>query len=202
VKVRLHPWYLVVSAILVGAVALAAPARRLYLRELEGWTEEIKIYRGFDTALILRGTLLETTIRGHLAEERRRLVNPTPEDHEEFLERMRTDAAAYQDVVFSASTPLPASRRFGESDTGWVIWLEADGTREELVSVDHIRTPSPLHRELYAHLTIWSELWIARFRRSVAEPDEVVFHVGSGYGNGELRWKHLDERRQPVTTLR
>jgi hypothetical protein len=192
-------WFPLAGALLALLVATGAvgspPARRTYLRTLESWTDELKIYRGFDTALILRATLLEPFMRQDLAEERRRLVNPTPEDHQAFLARMKSDATAYHDVVFSASTPLPASRRFGESDAGWVIWLEADGAREKLVSVEHIRTPSPLHRELYAHLTIWSELWIARFERTIAEPDEVVFHVGSGYGNGDVRWKNLDARR-------
>jgi hypothetical protein len=179
---------------LVALGLVAASPRRTYERALWDATEELKVYRGFDTALILRGTLLDRPMRAALAEERRRLVNPTTEDHAAFLARMDDDHARFHDVVFSASSPLPGARTFGESDAGWLVWLEADGVRQELVSIERVRRPSPVHRELYAHLTIWSELWIARFRKSAANPDEVIFHVGSGYGNGELRWDRLRER--------
>lgn len=193
----MRSWRVAVVALLVGLAALASgPAwsiseRRAYLRDLKRFTQETRIYHGFQTALILRGTYLHPRMRADLAAERRRLINPTPEDHQAFVARMQADGAAYHDVVFSAMTPLKAARRFGEADTGWVIWLEADGTRQELVSVEHIRRPSALHRELYAHMTQWSELWIARFDKTVQNPSKVVFHVGSGYGNDDLVWMDL-----------
>jgi hypothetical protein len=179
----------------VAALAVvAAGPRRTYERDLSAATEELKIYRGFDTALILRATLLDAPMRAALAAERQRLVNPSPDNHERFVDRMSEDLRRYHDVVFSASSPLPSARTFGETDAGWLIWLEADGVREPLVSIERIRTPSPLHRELYTHLTLWADLWVARFDKTVAEPDEVVLHVGSGYGNGEVRWKSLRQR--------
>ena len=184
------------SLALAALVLVAAVSpRKTYLRELDEATRELRRYKGFQTALILRATYLDGEMRRHLAEERSRLVNPAPEDDAAFVERMKDDGAAYHDVVFSAMTPLAAARTFGEADTGWVIWLEADGTREELVSCERIRKPSPLHRELYAHLNQWSELWIARFRKTAANPDEVVLHVGSGYGNGDVTWSGLRQRR-------
>lgn len=185
----------ILALVLVALGLVAASPRRMYQKDLAEWTEELKLYRTFDTALIMRATYLDAPMRQALAEERRRLVNPDADNHAAFLARMDADQAAYHDVVFSASTPLPAARRFGESDTGWVIWLEADGTREKLVSVEHIRQPTALHLELYDHMTKWSELWIARFERTVQDPDTVVLHVGSGYGNGDLVWKKLDSRR-------
>lgn len=192
-------------AVLLTMAALllvAASPRREYLRTLEAWTDELKLYRGFDTALILRGTYLDSPMRSALADERRRLVNPTPDNHEAFVARMAADQAKFHDVVFSASSPLPAARTFGESDSGWVIWLEADGQREELISIERIRRPTGLHTELYAHKTIWAELWIARFAKTVTDPDEVVLHVGSGYGNGDVRWDGLDSKRSKSPSQR
>ena len=180
---------------LVALLLVAASPRREYLRTLEAWTGELKLYRGFDTALILRGTYLDAPMRAALADERRRLVNPAPDNHDAFVARMAADQAKYHDIVFSASSGLPAARTFGEADSGWVIWLEADSVREELLSVERIRRPSGLHTELYAHKTIWADLWIARFARTVADPDTVVLHVGSGYGNGDVTWTDLDARR-------
>lgn len=191
----------IVLALGLALLALAQPVhsanpRRTYERGLRTWTDELRIYRGFQTALLLRATYLDSPMRRLLADERRRLVNPIQADHEAFVARMAADDAAYHDVVFSAQTPMPAAKRFGEADTGWVIWLEADGTREEMVSVEWIRRPSALHRELYDHMNVWSELWIARFARTVEDPDEVVLHIGSGYGNGDVRWSSLRERRR------
>jgi hypothetical protein len=185
----------ILKAVLIACVLTAASPRRAYERTFEQGTQELKIYRGFDTALILRATLLDEPMRATIAEERRRLVNPSSEDHQEFLDRMQSDLGAFHDIVFSASSGLVAARNFGESDAGWVVWLEADGTREEMVSIERIRKPSALHRELYTHLNLWADLWVVRFRKTVVEPDEIVLHVGSGYGNGELRWKDL--RRAP-----
>jgi hypothetical protein len=185
-----------VALLSLAALALvAASPRREYLRSLDSSTGELKIYRTFDTALILRATYLDGPMRAAIAAERRRLVNPAPENHQAFVARMAADQAEYHDVVFSASSPLPAARTFGESDAGWVIWLEADGVRQELISVERIRRPTGLHLELYAHKTIWADLWIARFAKTVADPDHVVLHVGSGYGNGDVEWGDLGARR-------
>ncbi len=183
-----HVAALMLGTLLVGVVAFGASPRKMYLRELDRWTEEIRIYKAFQTALILRGTYLSRPMRTQLADERRRLVNPTPESHAAFVERMNDDHSQFHDVIFSAQTPLTSRQRFGENDSGWTIWLEADGERQDLVSVEHVRRPSSVHTELYAHMNIWSELWIARFRKSKADQREIVFHVGSGFGNKELQW--------------
>ena len=181
--------------LLVAGLLVAAGPRRTYEKALRSWTDELKIYRNFDTALILRATYLDAPVRALLAAERRRLVNPTPEDHAAFEQRMAKDNERFHDIVFSAQTPMPAASTFGEADTGWVIWLEADGQRQNLVSIERIRKPTPLHRELYAHMNVWSELWIARFDKTVTDPDSVVLHIGSGYGNGDVAWRDLDRRR-------
>jgi hypothetical protein len=83
---------------------------------------------------------------------------------------------------------MPGPLRFGPGDDRWNVRLLADGAEEPLVTVYQVRTPTTLHRSLYPHLNQWSELWIARFHRSVTAPREVIFHVGGGYGHGELRW--------------
>lgn len=69
--------------------------------------------------------------------------------------------------------------------------LTADGTTEALVTLFKVKDPNMLQRSLYPHFNIWSDLWIARFQRTVQDPDVVIFQVGGGYGNGELRWDGL-----------
>ncbi len=173
----------------VAVLLVAATPRKLYERAFAESTRELIIYRGFQTALIMRGTLLTPTFRATLAEERKRLANPEPDDHQEFVARMSRDAAAWHEVVFSAGSSLPEGRKFGDDDAGWKLTLTADGTREALVEAYKVRRPTPLHMELYVHMNMWSDLWIARFERTVVSPSRVVLKVGSGYGNGELVWE-------------
>lgn len=178
-------------ALLLVVVAGCATPRGLFLRAAEHQTRLMRVYDGFSTTLILRGTLLTSEYRATMAEERRRLLDASAEDHAGFVERMAQDDADYLEVVFSADSPQPEGDRFGDSDDGWILRLEADGVDQPLVTAYRVRRPTPLHRALYPHLNIWSELWIARFERTVADPEEVVLKVGSGYGHGELTWTGL-----------
>ena len=160
---------------------------RAWERFIDGWTRELVIYEEFSTALILRGTYLDDAVRTGIAEERRRRLGLTADEHADFLRIMAEDDAIYHEVVFSADSSLPNGRVFGSED-GWQVRLTADGTPQALVTVFREIKPNPLQRALYVHLNQWSELWIARFAKTIASPRVVEFQVGSGYGNGSLRW--------------
>ena len=129
-----------------------------------------------------------------IAEERRRLLHAPEADHQSFIATMKSDADAYHEVVFSADSGMPEGERFGKGDDGWAVRLFADGTQETLVTLFQERDPNMLQRSLYPHFNLWSDLWIARFRRTVTDPDRIVLEVGGGYGNGELVWDGLRSR--------
>lgn len=167
------------------------PARKEYLDNLGSWTEEAIVYRGLQTALIMRATLLEPVFREVAANERRRLLAADADDHDAFVERMRRDGSEFYDIVFSASSSLPQGNHFGANDAGWKLSLYADDQRATLVDVHHVRRPTPLHQGLYTHINLWSELWIARFERNVARPNTVVLKAASGFGHTELEWSNL-----------
>jgi hypothetical protein len=151
------------------------------------WTREMVIYEAFSTALILRGTYLHHDLRAALADERRSRLGLTAEDHADFVRQMAEDDAIYHEVVFSADSGMAAARDFGTED-GWHIRLTADGVDQPLVTVFRERRPNPLQIALYTHMNRWSDLWIARFGKSVAQPKEVVFQVGSGYVTDNERY--------------
>jgi hypothetical protein len=187
-------WRRGVAALLLlsGFASLGMTPRRTYLEAYDRSTRRLVLYWDVATALILRGTYLTPHYRAVMAEERRRLLGATEDDHQAYVDALRADGASFHEVVFSADSGLEeGTRKFGLGDDGWVLRLEADGTVEDLVSIYRVRRPNPLQRALYPHFNIWSDLWIARFARTVAEPDLVVLHVGSGYGNGALRWEGL-----------
>lgn len=168
-------------------VACAKTPRGLYLDTLDTQTEALLVSHNLGTALRLRGTYLSPSFRQALAEERKRLLGATDDDHTAFLRRMEDDGAAYHEVVFTAETAIVDQRAtFTDDDSGWKVRLEADGKVEPLVTLYRVRRPTALHEQLYAHKNLWNELWIARFERTVARPSNVRFHVGSGFGHDAL----------------
>lgn len=178
--------------LLLGGSALAvvgASPRRTYAKAHRAWTRELVLYYDAATALILRATLLEPSFRAAMADERRRLMDPTDADHAAFVARMQADGATFHDVVFAADSAFDNAERFGPGDDRWNLRLEADGAEQPFVQVDRVRKPSPLHEALYAQHNRWSDLWIARWRRASSSPRAVVLHVGGGFGNGECTWE-------------
>lgn len=169
-------------------LAGAGSPRRTYLKEHRAYTRELVLYNDFSTALLMRATLLEPAFRTAIVIERQRLLNPNAENQAAFVARMEQDGQLYYEVVYAADSAFENAEKFGPGDDRWNVRLLADGVEEPLVAIDRVRKPSPLHDALYVQTNIWSQLWIARFTRTVASPNEVVVLVGGGYGNGELRW--------------
>ncbi|MCA9492591.1 MAG: hypothetical protein KC621_21810, partial [Myxococcales bacterium] len=185
------------TLLLSGAalMCLGASERKTYLRAHREWTRKLVLYHDFGTALMMRATLLEPAFRTLLAHERRRLLDPSEENHQAFVERMERDGAAYVEIVFAADSGFDNGHRFGPGDDRWNLRCEADGVDQPLVAVEQVRKPSPLHDTLYVQHDQWSELWIARFERTVPSPRSVVLHVGGGYGNGTCTWDLHPSRR-------
>lgn len=178
------------AALLLASVLFltAATPTRTYKRALKEHTEELVVYQGFETALILRATLLTPGFRETYAQERKALTGTTAEEHADYLRRSREDALAYHEVVFSADSPM-GLERFGTDESGWTLRLEADGKPQALVTVFEVNKPTSVQQALFTHLNIWSNLWVARFARTVDAPSQVSLHIGSGFGNGTLTWE-------------
>lgn len=177
-------WRLVIA----GTLGCHGP-RADYEKALWSATEELRVTWRMGTALDLRATYLSAGFRERMLAEQVRLLGPVG-DHEAAATRSAQDLAAYHEIVFSAATGLYDDRLDFGTDEGWQISLLDDqGVPQPLVTVYELRRASSLQRELFAHDTMWSELWVARFARATAEPAALVFHVGSGYGHGSARFE-------------
>lgn len=163
-------------------------SRRDYLRAHRRFTRELVLYNDFSTALTLQATLLEPEFRDALTAERTRLLRPDDANQAEFAARMAADGGSGHEIVFAADSALPNADKFGPGDDRWNLRLITDGVEQQLVAIERVRVPSPLHEALYVQLDQWSELWIARFTRTIQHPSRVVLIVGGGYGNGEVEW--------------
>lgn len=179
-----------IRALLVLALATGcAHARGDYLRTYWGSTEKLEMYDGFGTALRVRATYLSPTFRTAMADERARLLGPAADDHADFKARLLDDAAVYHEILFTAESSYDQNQlSFGEDDKGWRIRLEADGQAEGLVTVYQIKKPTLLHERLLDGYDRYTQLWVAKFARTVTAPSEVVLHLGSGHGHTQVRW--------------
>lgn len=190
-----------VAATALLGLALASPAlggspRRHYLRAHDAVTEKLVIYDGFHTAVLMRATLIDPRFVDALAMERARLLGPALQDPHALIEEMRLDREGVFEVVFAADSALPHGEQFLPDEPGWSIVLEADGVEQPLVSVEHLRDPTPMQRALFPQVTIWAEMYVARFQRTVSSPDRVEMHVGSGYGHGTITWERTRRRER------
>jgi hypothetical protein len=183
------------SLVLLAGVMLATGftlhrnPRKPYLEAYAAQTRHLVLYWDFQTSLNLRATYLSHAFRERIAAERTRAIHPPAEDQERFLKSLRDDDAAYHEIVFSADSGIDDFPEFGTNEKGWILRLEADGVDQPLVTAYRVHKPNPLQKALYPHFNIWSHLWIARFERVTPDPDRIVLHVGSGYGNGDLTWE-------------
>jgi hypothetical protein len=161
-----------------------------YMKAHDQHTDHLTVYRDLANVLTLHGTYLSPSFREAIAAERRRLLAPTDEAHDRYVRILTDDGEAYHEVVFTAESVmvLAPELRFGESDAGWHIRLEADGVIQPLVTVFQIDPPTAVQRAIYAQSNEFNTLWMARFERVTREPARVVLKVGSGYGHGELSW--------------
>ena len=176
------------AALALAPRAAARSPRKLYLDVHEVWTRELRLYQGFHTAILARGTWLSKPFRAALAEERRRMFGPTDADHADFLAGMEADGAQYQDVMLAVDSSFDEARTVGaQGDDRWNVRFEADDQAESVVEISHIRQPTPLHIQLYPQTNIWCELYLCRFQRS-RDPQVARFHIGGGFGQGTMVW--------------
>lgn len=190
---------LVLGLLVTGpAHALGDRARRAYLRAHRAVTEQLVIYKGFETALLMRATLIDPLFLDALSRERARLLGPALDDPERLIQEMELDREGIFEVVFAADSGMPFGKDFAPDEKGWTLRMEADGEEQPLIRVEHIRRPSPMQRALFPQITIWAELYVARFERTVASPSFIELHVGSGYGHDTLRWERTTRRARKL----
>lgn len=168
-------------------VACAGP-RQQYEKALWAQTGRARVVWQFGTALDLRATYLSPAFRETLLAEQRRLLGPV--DDPTASTRSAQDGEAYHEIVMSAASSLVDDRVEIGVDRGWKIRLvDEAGADQPLVSVYRLDRDTALDRSLYAHDTVWSELWVARFARVTERPARLVLHLGSGYGHTEIAFE-------------
>lgn len=171
--------WLLVAVASAGEVA----ERKAYERAVAAATDELKLYDGWYTALLVRGTLVTPALREAQAERVAHLTDgaaagaPPPDGVEVWL---------------SASTQFPAELTFAaDGSTPWTVSLSARGNRcAAPTEVVEVKKPSERERTLYPHITSWDKVFRLRWAADAcagAEPDQLRFH--GRRGEGVLQWR-------------
>lgn len=144
-------------------------------------TDELRIYDGWYTALLVRGTLIDDSLR--VAQEARMAAitgNPaTPETPETFQ------------VVLSASTQFMKELSFSvDGSTPWTVHLRA-GENACLApqSIVETRKPQPIDMALLPHTTQWDRLFRLTFSADACGGlPASALDFFSARGQGTLQW--------------
>lgn len=172
----------------VGGVYPAQPARP-WPRVYGDWTRDLKLYDGFETALLMQATLWDAPLRQAWSAElawRRAL------DVKAALVAdlgSQAEAGAGHEVVFSAQRMEGVSREFGLSDADpWRVALDVNGRPCTPESIARVSDPSPADAARWLQANAWSDLWVARFQTDCGASGEVTLKVTGVHGRGELSW--------------
>lgn len=182
--------------LLLGELARADGSERAYDAVYDAWTEELKLYDGLATALIVRATYHSDALN---RAETARWALLTAADAA--AADARIAAAPVEHVVrFTAASQWQGDLSFGtDADgqaarTGWGMRFSAAGHPcDGPASFTRVARPTALDRALSPRMTPWDQLWEARFSRQGCEDaGEWTLEIGGAHGRGTLRWSAHD----------
>ncbi len=167
---------------LTAAFAGEAAERHAFERTIAEATAEVKLYDGWYTALLLRGTLMTEAVRSAQAAR---------------LHHLTDGAAAAQaapeglEVWLSASTQFPTELALaGDGSTPWTISLYAGSSAcAPPTEVVEVKKPTAQDRTLFPHFTSWDRVFVARWPAGACHGDPDSLRVHGQRGQGALVWR-------------
>lgn len=154
-----------------------------YAKTVAKFTVETRIYDGWYTALLVRGTLLSDELRV-VQDARVATITGTESP---------SGAAETIDIVLAASTQFRKELRLAaDGSTPWTIQLRAGGSAcSAPLSVTEVKKPSPLDVALYPHLTQWDTMFKLSYAANACGGATVTaLDFSSARGHGSVQWEH------------
>lgn len=169
----------------------------IYKRALRQWTRELKLYRRFETKLLMRAVFKSEGFRDRYTREyARRYVLP-PDDYALMREREMDDAARFHEVLFAVWASDNKGGHFVGDDAPWQIrLLSSDGRDVAPLVLQRIKRPSTEVLELYPFITPHDRVFIAKFPvlgqdgtpLLQGEDDTLRLRVSGVLARGEMTW--------------
>lgn len=172
--------------------------RASYDRVLKNWTREGKLYREFDTRLMVWATLLsEDFIKAYLSEEAR-----TREwDQAKFLRKLSEYKRRYKNVIPFQLVVLTHEKEwddFYKPRSSWdVFLLTDDGRRVDPIAIRQASLEPESSKIMFPFLSDWSSVYVVTFPAISPEGDRywdentksLKLVIAGPSGRIELVWK-------------
>ncbi len=172
--------------------------RASYQRVLKNWTREGKLYREFDTRLLVWATLMsEDFIKAYLSEEAR----TRGWTQARFVRKLSEYERRYKNVIPFQIAVVTHKREwddFYKSRSSWDIFLLTDdGSRVDPIEIHQVSLEPESSKILFPYISSWSSVYLVTFpaispngRRYWSEDTRSLTLVIAGpSGKLELVWK-------------
>ncbi len=137
---------------------------RDYKKALRSWTRELKLYRDFETKLLMRALFRSRSFRETYSREYARRFMLPAEDYALLRERELDDGARFHEVLIAVWAADSKGGHLIGDDAPWQIRLVGpDGRSVAPLVLQRIKRPSTEVLELFPFITPHDRVFIAKF---------------------------------------
>jgi len=176
---------------------------RDYTRALRTWTRELKLYRDFESKLLMRALFRSKSFRETYSREYARRFMLPSDDYALLRERQLDDGARFHEMLIAVWAADTKGGHFVGDDAPWQIRLVGpDGRSVAPLVLQRVKRPSTELLELFPFITGHDRVFIAKF--PVLGDDGTPLLPGDGalrlrvagvLARGEMNWESAERRR-------
>ena len=169
-----------------------------YKAVFETWTQEDRIYKGFDCKLIAAATFKSIPFRRAYTREYAKHYRLSPEERDKLLKDQLDAADTYNEFIFAAYVPDKKWDDFPEEKSTWKIVLGIDsGARAAPVEIRQLERNNVVLKHFFPYVTPWKSVYLLRFPTNRRNSEEALvgdrsrtmtLSVSSIMGTAEMIW--------------
>ena len=168
-----------------------------YVKVLDEWTRNDKIYHNFETELILDATWYSKVFRDALRKEKAR-VEKLPEDQIAILERKDSEELkTLARFILSAYAPRGYRMNLADPEPSFRLWLtDVKGNRAAPVTIKTVKLKRKADMKYFPYISKWASTYEVIFPRYSDEGRELILSGGKVtlsaagiQGEARLEWE-------------
>jgi hypothetical protein len=160
----------------------AVSDRSQYADALKAWTRSGRIYRKFDTELLVTVTYQSLAFRRAYTVAYAQAEQLDKEQEEALWKRQVAEAQEFHEFLIASFVPDSVGSDLANPASAWKLYLEGQGgSRTTPEDVRRIRKVTPLITGFYPYVTTWAKVYKVRF--PVRDPDSGAPLPGPGDQN-------------------
>ena|GEM_PF-523716 len=185
----------------------AVADRSEYADPLKAWTRSGRIYRKFDTELLVTATYHSLAFRRAYTVAYAQAEQLDKEQKKALWERQVTEAGEFHEFLVASFVPDSVGSDLANPASSWKLYLEAEGgNRLTPQDVRRIRKVTPAITGFYPYVTPWAKVYKVRF--PVRDPgsgapfpgpgdESLSLVITSPFGVTRLTWESVSGSSVP-----